>query len=82
MLFRKRAAARIVKWLRSRRRRRCRNCRHFAEHYITGLNDQGLFRLGYCQNRVYDCRLVEPDIERRCEWFEEKSLDYTVTEFN
>ena len=56
-------------WLRSRRQ--CRNCRHFAEQYITSLHGQGLFRFGYCQRLVYDCRIVEPDIDRECKDFEE-----------
>ncbi len=66
----KRAAGRLFRWFRSRRRRRCRDCRHFAEHYITGMQGQGLYRFGYCQKLFHDCRIVEPDIERRCKDFE------------
>ena len=60
----------ILMWRRIGRGRRCRNCRHFKEQYITSLHGQGLFRFGYCQQVIYDTRIVEPDIERECEWYE------------
>lgn len=48
---------------------KCRDCKFMEENYITALNGQGLFRFAYCQRLVHDCRVVEPDIERECEWF-------------
>lgn len=61
----------VVLWLGVGRRRKCRNCRHFAEHYITAFDGQGLFRFGYCQRLIHDCQVVEPDVERECKEFKE-----------
>lgn len=41
---------------------------------MTSLHSQGIYRFGYCQREVHDCKLVEPDIERPCGYFEEKPL--------
>ena len=60
----------ILMWRKAGRRHKCRNCRHFAEHYITSLHGQGLFRFGYCQRLVHDTRIVEPDIDRECPFYE------------
>ena len=56
------------------RRRHCRNCQHFDEDYITAFSGQGLFRFGYCQLLFYACRVVEPDVNRKCGDFEKKEV--------
>jgi len=60
----------VLTRLRTRGRKRCRDCRHFAEQYITSLHGQGLFRFGYCQLVIYDTPIVEPDIGRVCDGYE------------
>lgn len=57
------------------RRRDCRDCRHYAEQYFTGLHGQGLYKFGFCQVRLHDLKVVEPDIERLCGEFEGKGLE-------
>lgn len=71
----------ILRWFRAARRRKCRHCSYFAEHYITALDGQGLFRFGYCQRLVHDCKVVEPDIERKCEEFRtiKSETEFTTT---
>ena len=59
----------ILMWRKAGRRHKCRDCRHFAEQYITSLHGEGLFRFGYCQRLVHDTPIVEPDIERECPWY-------------
>lgn len=61
----------IAVLIRAGRRGKCRGCVHFAEQYITALRGEGLFRFGYCQRLVHDTPIVEPDIERECEWYED-----------
>ena len=51
---------------------KCRDCKFLEENFITSLQGQGIYRFGYCARVVYDCRMVEPDIDRECEWHEEK----------
>ena len=61
----------ILVWLRNRGVK-CRDCLHFQENYITPIHGQGLYRLGYCQKEVHDCRTVEPDIKRKCRGYESR----------
>jgi len=51
---------------------KCRDCRFAGEAYVSSYSGAGLYKFTYCQRLVHDCRLVEPDIERECEWFEGK----------
>lgn len=59
----------ILVWIKAGRQRKCRNCRHFAEHYITSLQGVGLYRFGYCRQLPTDLRIVEPDIDRGCQYY-------------
>lgn len=52
---------------------KCRDCQFREEDYMTSLQGRGLYRFSYCQVKVHDCKLVEPDIERECEDFKEKN---------
>lgn len=61
----------ILMWRAAGRRHKCRGCVHFAEQYITALRGEGLFRFGYCQRLVHDTWIVEPDISRECEGYED-----------
>ena len=51
---------------------RCRDCKFCEEDWLTSLSGHGLYKFSYCQTLVHDCRVVEPDVERECEDFEEK----------
>jgi len=62
----------ILIWLRAGRYKRCRDCRHFQENYMTALHGQGLYRFGCCQRLIYDCKLVDGDVERECGYFKRK----------
>ena len=65
----------ISRWFPGRRRQ-CRRCFHFEEHYITTFDGQGLFRIGYCQRLIHDCKVVEADIDRRCKPFKKGKGDF------
>ena len=51
---------------------RCRDCIYQAEDWITGLNGHGLYRFNYCERLVHDLKIVEPEVERKCEGFRKK----------
>lgn len=52
---------------------KCKDCQYRKENYITSLQGQGIFRFAYCDYLPHDCRLVEPDIRRRCKHFRRSS---------
>ena len=62
----------VMMWLGAAQRVKCRDCAHFRENFITGYQGQGLYRFGYCQLLIYDCKMVDPDVERQCNDFEKK----------
>ncbi len=59
---------------------KCLGCRFVGENYLTALNEQGIFRFSYCNRVVWDCRVVDPDIDRECGDFEEKDGETTKTD--
>lgn len=64
-------AARL--WLRTWRRRPCRRCLHFGENWLNAQDGMGLYRFGFCWEKVHDTVMVDGDIPRRCERFCKKS---------
>jgi len=61
----------LKKFLRTRRRR-CRDCHFCGEQWLSSPQGQGLYKFWFCEKLIYDLKVVEPDIERRCENFERK----------
>lgn len=59
---------------------KCRDCQFRGENYLTALNGRGLYRFSFCQRLVHDCRIVDPDVERECEDFEEEVDDASTQE--
>lgn len=60
----------LLVWLGGRVK--CRGCAHFNENFMVSYQGQGLYRFGYCQLLIHDCKVVDPDVERQCNDFEEK----------
>jgi hypothetical protein len=61
----------LLIWLKTCRRHRCRDCGHFDENWLTSENGQ-LYRFGFCQLKVYDTVLVDGDVGRHCHAFRKK----------
>ena len=49
---------------------KCRDCSFRAEDYLTSFQGRGLYRFSYCGRLPHDTKMVEPDIDRKCKWFE------------
>jgi hypothetical protein len=62
----------IKRWLRTRRRHRCRECQHFGENWLNAQDGQGLYRFGFCWEKVHDTVLVDGDIPRSCPLFKKR----------
>lgn len=54
---------------------KCRDCKFEGENYITSLQGQGVYRFSYCGVKVYDLKIVDPDVDRKCGDFREKDGD-------
>lgn len=54
---------------------KCRDCKFREEDYLTALHGRGIYRFAYCQRLIHDCKVVEADVERECEDFEEKEAN-------
>lgn len=37
---------------------------------MTSLQGRGIYKFSYCQVLIHDCRVVDPDVERECEDYE------------
>ena len=51
---------------------KCRDCKFKAEDYMTSYSSFGIYRFAFCQLVIYALKLVDPDVERDCETFQEK----------
>lgn len=56
-------------WLKTRFRHRCRECEHFGENWLNAQDGMGLYRFGFCWEKVHDTVLVDGDIPRTCRRF-------------
>lgn len=54
---------------------RCRDCKSREEDWLTSLSGHGLYRFSYCQRLVHDLRIVEPELKRKCTYFEKKKKE-------
>ena len=50
---------------------KCKDCKFKAEDYMTSYSGLGTYRFAFCSLVVYDLRIVDPDVERDCEAFQE-----------
>jgi len=51
---------------------KCQDCEFRKEDYLTSLQGRGLYRFSYCQELVHDCKVVDPDVKRRCKVFKKR----------
>ncbi len=51
---------------------RCRDCRFCEDQWLGSIQGQGLYGFSYCGKLVYDLRLVDADVKRRCVSFDKR----------
>lgn len=53
---------------------RCKECLFCEEQWLSGLHGQGLYKFSFCQRLLHDCKVVDADVVRECEWFEKEDI--------
>ena len=59
----------------------CKDCRFIGEDYLTSYSGIGTYRFAFCQLVIYALKLVDPDVERDCEAFQEKQEEVVEDAF-
>ena len=52
---------------------RCQNCAFREVDFLTTYNGRGLIEFSYCNQDVARAKMVDPDIERECDNYIEKT---------
>ncbi len=52
---------------------KCKDCQHRVIDWMTAYDGRGIIEFSYCGRNMATCKMVDPDVERECDSFPEKT---------